>query len=720
MENYEVKQKLSSRDYCSLHNHTHYSNLHVIDSTNRSDQLINYAWDLNLGGLAFTDHDCLSGTVEFIHAFEKKLDAEWVKKYGAETKKPSYEEMSKLLDFKVIIGNEIYLGEEGLTEETFRENGGHFYHYILLAKDREGYEQLKRLSSEAWKHGWWRMVMRTPTWPSNLYDIVKGGHLICSTACLGGYTARMVIQGLDEQNNVYFEKLDNHLRMMQELFGKGNYFIELQPNGDMKGDQVRYNKYMLEHYWGKYPFIFTTDSHYINKDLRLIHKNFLQSRSGKTRDVDEFYEFAYMMSQQEVRELMPYVTDEQFKEMIENTHKIRNMCSYYSLSRKQVVPHVIYEHDKEYTEDLDVFADVREEEYPNLYYYIHTTDKADNYLAKLIAHGYIQKYKDEWNSDEYYKRLEEELWTIREVGKSIDQHMSDYFITMSKIIDIVWNKAGSLVGPSRGSAGAMLINYLLGITQINPIELDLPYVWRFMHPSRPDLADIDFDTESEKRPKVFSEIKAYFNSIGGDVINVCTFGTEGTKGALQTAARGLGIDDDLVSYVNSMIPNERGFDWNLHDCYYGNDEDRKPISAFKAVMDENKVWWELAQNIEGLITHLGVHASGIVCSNGDINEFCSIMQTNNGQLVTSLDLHTLESCGGLKYDALTVSALDRIHQAMNYMLEDGAMKWQGTLKDTYDKYLAPSVLNYTDDKMRDMLAEGKISSVFQLTSVKLK
>lgn len=182
---------------------------------------------------------------------------------------------------------------------------------------------------------------------------------------------------------------------------------------------------------------------------------------------------------------------------------------------------------------------------------------------------------------------------------------------------------------------------------------------------------------------------------------------------MQTAARGLGIDDDLVSYVNSMIPNTRGFDWSLHDCYYGNDEDRKPISAFKAVMDENKLWWELAQNIEGLITHLGVHASGIVCSNGDINEFCSIMQTNNGQLVTSLDLHTLESCGGLKYDALTVSALDRIHQAMNYMLEDGAMKWQGTLKDTYDKYLAPSVLNYTDEKMWDMLAEGKISNVFQ-------
>ena len=106
-----------------------------------------------------------------------------------------------------------------------------------------------------------------------------------------------------------------------------------------------------------------------------------------------------------------------------------------------------------------------------------------------MAHGYIEKYNQTWKDEVYFKRLEEEFWTLKTVGEKIEQPMSDYFITMSKIMDITWNEANSLVGPSRGSAGALFINYLLGITQMNPIEMDLPYVWRFLHPSRPDLPD---------------------------------------------------------------------------------------------------------------------------------------------------------------------------------------------------------------------------------------
>ena len=128
--------------------------------------------------------------------------------------------------------------------------------------------------------------------------------------------------------------------------------------------------------------------------------------------------------------------------------------------------------------------------------------------------------------------------------------------------------------------------------------MELPFVWRFLHPSRPDLPDIDFDTESDKRAKVFMEVKKYFESIGGDVINVCTFGTEGTKSALKTAGRGLKIDDDVINYITAMIPNERGFDWSLHDCYYGNGEDRKPIKAFVDQMAQYPRLWELASAIE--------------------------------------------------------------------------------------------------------------------------
>lgn len=714
------------RDYCTLHTHSEYSNIKIIDSINRFSRSVDYVWDLGLSGICMTEHDCLSGTLQALDIYKAKLKKEW----GAlhpDQEFIGYEAASQELDFKVMLGNEIYLSEEGLTEmEMDGQHPCHFWHLILIAKDAEGFHQLKQLSSAAWRRAWFRGILRTPTYPSDLFNYVKGGHLICSTACLGGYAAWAWRQafhndspkpweiGLDK--DYYIAKLDNHLAAMQNLFGKGNFYIELQPN-EIGSEQNEYNQFMLQRYWGKYPFIFTTDAHYLKADERETHKAFLNSKSSKDREVDEFYKYAYLMSQKEVRELMPYITDYQFNEMVANTIRIKNMCSFYELEQKPKLAQVKYEHWDEYKDDLEVFNDVDEETYPNFYHYLHTDNKSDNYLARLVAHGYIDKYQSGWMDEVYYKRLEEEFWTLKEVGDKIEQPMADYFITMSKIMDLVWNEANSISGPSRGSAGALLINYLLGITQMNPIEMELPFVWRFLHPSRPDLPDIDFDTESDKRLAVFKAVRDYFNSIGGDVINVCTFGTEGTKSAIKTAGRGLKIDDDTITYITSMIPNERGFDWTLSECYYGNGEDRKPIKAFVEQMQEHPKLWQLAQNIEGLITRLGVHASGVVCVNGDFNDYNSVMKTSHEQLVTSYDLHTLERCGMVKYDFLTVSALDRIRQCMNYMLEDGTMEWQGSLRATYNKYLAPQVLDYTSAEMWDMVGRGEISSLFQFDTL---
>ena len=704
--------------YISLHNHSEYSNVKIIDSTNRFDRMVDYAWELGMGGLAMTEHDCLSGTLYALDVYRDKLKKEWSNKYP-EVEFPGYEAASKDLDFKVILGNEIYLSEEGLTEACMDgHHPAHFWHLILLAKDAEGYMQLKQLSSSAWKRAWFRGILRTPTYPSDLFKYVQGGHLVCSSACLGGYPAwcwKQIRDNVDDGIN-YLEKLDNHLAAMTDLFGEGNYYIELQPNEE-NSEQNEYNQFMINRYWGKYPFIFTTDAHYMKADERELHKAFLNSKSSKDREVDEFYKYAYMMDAAEIRSLMSYVSDEQFAEMVNNTRRIGDMCKFYELEQKPKLATVEYEHWDEYEEDLQIFNDVDKETYPNFYEYLHTDNKHDNYLARLVAHGYIEKYDSSWDDDVYFSRLEEEFWTLREVGNKIEQSMADYFITMSKIIDICWNEAGSLVGPSRGSAGALLINYLLGITQMNPVEMDLPFVWRFLHPSRPDLPDIDFDTESDKRAKVFMEVKKYFESIGGDVINVCTFGTEGTKSALKTAGRGLKIDDDVINYITAMIPNERGFDWSLHDCYYGNGEDRKPIKAFVDQMEQYPRLWELASEIEGLITRLGVHASGVVCVNDDFNKYNSYMKTSKEQLVTAFDLHTLERCGLVKYDFLTVSALDRIRQCMNYMLEDGTIEWQGSLRKTYDKYLSPKVLDFDSEEMWDMVGRGEISSLFQFDTL---
>ncbi len=717
------------RDYCGIHNHTEFSNLKIIDSTNRSEQMIDYAWDIGLSGLVFTDHDCLSGTLKELDEYRAKLKKEW-QLIHPEENFIGYDAASKELDFKVILGNEIYLSEEGLTENRMDGTSPcHFWHLILIAKDAEGFHQLKQISSAAWRRAWFRNILRTPTYPSDLIKYVKGGHLICSTACLGGYAAwcwKMATQGENlfpweevsaESKDYYIQKLDHHLMAMESLFGKGNFFIELQPNEE-NSDQNQYNKFMIERYWGKYPFVFSTDAHYLKEDEREIHKAFLNSKSSRDREVDDFYKYTYIMSQEEVYSLMKdYITIEQFNEMVSNTRKIKDMCQFYELEQKPKLATVKYEHWEEYADDLEIFNDVDEQTYPNFYHFIHSSKQSDNYLARLVAHGYVEKYKSSWSDSVYYKRLEEEFWTLKEVGDKIEQPMADYFITMSKIMDLVWNEANSISGPSRGSAGALLINYLLGITQMNPIEQDLPFVWRFLHPSRPDLPDIDFDTESDKRLAVFNAVRDYFNSIGGDVINVCTFGTEGTKSALKTAARGLKIDDDVISYITSMIPNERGFDWSLKDCYYGNGEDRSPIKAFVEQMTLYPRLWQLAQNIEGLITRLGVHASGVVCVNGDFNDFNSVMKTSHEQIVTSYDLHTLERCGMVKYDFLTVSALDRIRQCMNYMLEDGTMEWQGSLRATYNKYLDPQVLDYTSSEMWDMVGKGEISSLFQFDTL---
>ena len=685
--------------------------------------MVDYAWELGLSGLALTDHDCLSGTLQALDIYKAKLKKEWTALHPDE-ELPGWAEMSKELDFKIVLGNEIYLSEEGLDESQMDgAHPAHFWHLILLAKDEIGFRQLKELSSRAWRRAWFRGILRTPTYPSDLVEIVGNnpGHIICSTACLGSFTAWCWRKAFHDDNRLpweetdsefYINKLDNHLAAMQNLFGKDNFYVELQPN-EKGSEQNEYNQYMLKRYWEKYPFIFTTDAHYLKAEEREIHKAFLNSKSSKDREVDEFYKYTYIMSQEEVYSLMKdYVDERTFFEMISNTRKIKDMVQFFEIEKPKVIAKVNYEHWDEYADDLDMFLDISQEEYPVFYEYLHTDDRANNYLARLIAHGYALKQKEDWDQSIYFARIEEELDIIKKVGDAIHQSMSDYFITMSKMVDLMW-KANSLVGPSRGSAGAMLINYLIDITQMNPVEMDLPFVWRFMHPSRPDYPDIDVDSESDKRMAVFNTIRDYFRELGGDVINVCTFGTEGTKSAIKTAGRGLKIDDDVISYITSMIPNERGFDWSLHDCYYGNDDDRKPISAFVTQMTEYPQLWELAQSIEGLVTRLGVHASGVVCVNGDFNEYNSVMKTSKEQLVSAYDLHTLERCGVLKYDLLTVSALDRIHQCMNYMLEDGVLEWQGSLKETYNKYLNPSILDYTSKDMWKMAEEGQISSLFQ-------
>jgi DNA polymerase-3 subunit alpha len=285
---------------------------------------------------------------------------------------------------------------------------------------------------------------------------------------------------------------------------------------------------------------------------------------------------------------------------------------------------------------------------------------------------------------------------------------------MAKIIDIVWNEGDSLVGVARGSATGFLSCYLLGITQLDPIKWNLPH-WRHLTSTRPEFPDIDFDTQALRRDRILQAIKDYFGS--QNVLNICTFGTEGPKSAILTACRGLGIEHDIGLYLTGMIPQERGFTWPLSDCLYGNSEkERRPIELLKTEMDKYEGLEEMVLKIEGLVNKRSIHAAGIYIFNNGFVERNALMKAPNGQPVTQWDMNDSDYMGCLKYDLLTIEALDKLRVALDLLSDDGLIVKQKTLKETYDKYIHPDVLDYSED-IWQKASNGEVISLFQFDTL---
>lgn len=673
--------------YVSLHNHSDYSNIRGLDSINTLEQLIKRALELELTGLAITDHDVLSGHVKATQ-IHKKLDPE-----------------GKL---KLLLGNEIYITRDTLTAETY-EKGEKFFHLLLVSLNAEGHKQMRELSTVAWERSFFKYVPRTPTFKSDLERIIgkNQGNIIGTTACLSGFPGtyyQIFKEGAAKM-------IDAELKEMEEIFGKGNFFIEIQP-ATLK-EHIHFNTFMIKEFWGKYPFVFTTDSHYLTKDDALYHEQFLQSKD-RSRDVASYYSNNYLMRYEEIQEAFDYIEKDKLEEMRKNTISIGERAERYTLENEQIIPTTPTDYSEVDRKNIKAYVEgLTNKKYNYISKYLETDDKYDiDFIVKVFL-GFKKHFKEEQGLDKYLSRINIELSEIWETSVQIHQPLSKYFTTMAKMIDIIWNEGDSLVGVSRGSAAGFLINYYLGITQLDPLDqaLALPH-WRFIHKDRPGLPDIDIDTEGDKRSRVFNNVKDYFTSLGGDFINVSTFGTEKGKAALRTAGRALDIEDDVISYMVSMIPNERGFDWNLTECMYG-DGDRKPISAFKTEMAKYKNLWNLAYRIEGLITSISVHASGVIAVNEAITEHNSIMKTSRGIRVTAFNLEDTEYAGGIKYDFLTINALDKIRTTMNLLLEDGVLDWHETLRDTYNHYLLPVNLDYENEEMWQMVADGQIVDLFQ-------
>ena len=705
--------------FFNAHNHTHYSNLRLLDCIIKPKDLIDKAIQLGLSGVAITDHESLSAHME-VNMYAKKI---------RETHP----------DFTVALGNEIYLTED-------RSKNQQYYHFILIAKDALGHKALRELSSKAWMNSYEdRRMERVPTLKSELAEVMSRykGHVMATTACMGGELPRLLIMRyetgkfnlpFDDPSAAFDKQIKTFMDFCISTFGKDDFFIECAPSEN--GDQIHVNQ-MLKEIATEYGLrmIVATDSHYLSKETRFAHKAYLNSKGGD-REVDAFYEFARLMDEEEVKQLLyasfPSVRQDPsdwgnlavekdfIEEMLDNTEYMRKQIQWYSLERPQQIPTV------EVPSRIDGFMGWSlPNNCPTLKKINERGNDQEQYWLDCCMEALRTVKIYENDRAAYIDRLEVEADVISFIGDRLGACLFSYFNTFKHYIDLFWD-CGSIVGPGRGSATGFLSNYLLGITQLDPIEWHLPW-WRFLNKERAELPDIDIDLAPSKRPEIFKRIRDERGPLG--LVQVATFGTEGSRSAILTACRGYrytdqdgielfpeGIDPDIAQYISSLIPSHRGFTWPIKDVLNGNpDEDRQPVAAFSSEVQKYPGLIDIIQAIEGIVKQRGCHASGVILYDENIFDTAALMRTPSGDLITCYDLHMAEAAGDTKYDFLVTEVSDKIIKCYELFLKDKVIE-EMNLREFYNKYLHPQVIDTTDPRIWEALANGSVLDVFQFNA----
>lgn len=686
--------------FFDVHEHTEYSNIRLIDCINKPKDLINRAIELGLSGCSITDHEALCA-----HMI--------VNKYAKEIKE-------KYPDFTIALGNEIYLTDT-------REPKQKYYHFILLAKDAQGYRALKELSSIAWYNSYTdKGRLRVPTTKDEVANIMKDykGHLIATTACMGGELSTALYSyrtALSTSNMALAQESYNQACAFVDwciaTFGKEDFYIECAPAA--KSDQILVNQTLLKlaQYY-ELKLVVGTDAHYLKKEDRYVHKAYLNSKDGE-REVDEFYEYAYLQSPEDVRKNLnaAFESDEIVDWIFQNSLEIKDKIEFYSLEKHQDIPRVEV---KDYPRYLDMkkygiekeFDDAR---WPILLDLFCSEEPQERYWVNQCFEALIDKGIG--LDERYLDRLEEEARVKRVIGEKLQTCMFAYPNTLQHYIDLFW-RCGSTVGAGRGSACSGLNHYLLGITQLDPIQWDLPF-WRYLNDERVELGDIDLDLAPSKLPKIFNEIRKERGELG--LLQVCTFGTEGTKSAILTACRGYrneeypeGIDPGEAQYLSSLVPVERGFQWPVSDLLNGNiDKGRHPQETFIAAVNKYPGLLDIIKGIEGMVCRRGIHASGVIFFDENIYDSAAVMRAPNKNLTTQWDLHDQESAGSVKYDFLLTSVQDIIIKTIDLLQRDKIIESDLGLREIYNKYLHPNVLPLEDSKIWDALTHSKVIGCFQ-------
>ena len=432
-------------------NHTQYSNLRLRDCIIKEKDLIEYAVELGHEVVAITDHEAVCNAVKVEKIYKK------IKKDHP--------------DFKVILGNEIYLCRNGLNANNFNREYDRYWHFVLLAKDAIGHKQIREISTRAWRRSYMaRGMRRVPTYYQDLIDIIRGnpGHVIGTTACLGGALPTQLLKYRQTKNEELYEKIIAWCEQMEWIFGEGNFYLELQPAAN--AEQKYVNRALLDiakNY--HFPYIITTDTHYLKKEDKSIHKAYLNSQNGD-REIDDFYATTYLMSTEELESYMN-MTQEELHEAYANIHGIKERCEDYSLLKPLKIPQLKWKESK-----IGYVRNRWHERIPNITKFVDSPYEGDQLLACHIVEQLETDMR--LQAQNIYDAINECLemtWISSEVNKT---HWSAYYLNLQRIIEECWN-AGTLVGCGRGSGVGFILLYLLGITQINPQwETTKTFAWR--------------------------------------------------------------------------------------------------------------------------------------------------------------------------------------------------------------------------------------------------
>ena len=555
---------------------------------------------------------------------------------------------AKAAGIKPILGCEVYVAPGSRFDKEKGKEEDRYYHLVLLAETQEGYQNLIKIVSYGFVDGFYYK----PRVDMELLEQYHEG-IIALSACLAGEVARNLARGF------YEEGKEAALRY-EKIFGKGNFFLELQDHGIPEQRQVNHELIRMSRETG-IELVATNDVHYTYSSDAEAHDILLCVQTGKSlKDENRMrYEGGqyYVKSEEEMRRLFPYAP-----EAIENTGKIAERCNVEIEFGVTKLP------------KFDV---------PDGY-------TAWEYLNKLCFEGLDKRYTD--NKEELKKRLNYELGVIKDMG------YVDYFL-------IVWDfiryarEQGIMVGPGRGSAAGSLVSYTLGITKLDPIKYDLLFE-RFLNPERVSMPDIDVDFCFERRQEVIDYVVEKYGK--DQVVQIVTFGTMAARGVIKDVGRVMDVPYVQCDTIAKMIPQELNI--TIDKAMKANPELKKIYETDETV----RKLIDMSRRLEGLPRHTSMHAAGVVISQKPVMEYVPLSRGSDGSLVTQFTMTTLEELGLLKMDFLGLRTLTVIQNAEKLVRRDKGIE------------LDMDKIDYEDKKVYGMLGAGKTEGVFQLESTGMK